>query len=181
LQLKVEVTVHGSTCTAEFDSSSQRRRLLEFTERKRIRGPSRKLLQFESGEGVVPDARYGGGNSVAFNINVHLDDAAATQSQIIGMDKQGEETVVTASEEVKTQLGLGEDATDAEVRTEIYRGVKKMVKESNECLHKLNFSWITFSFIGYYIVSLLIAALFAGCAPDQLTGKAPSVFYDPSA
>ena len=128
---------------------------------------------------MVPDARFGGGNSVAFNINVHLGDAAVTQSQLIGMDRQGEETIVSASKEVREQLGLSENATDAEVRTEIYRGVKKMVKESNECLHKLSFSWITFSFIGYYVLSLLIAALLAACAPDKLTGKAPSVFYDP--
>ena len=179
LQLKVEVIVHGSTCTADFDPLSQRRRLLSFTERKRIRGPSRKLLQLASGDGVTPDARFGGGSSISFNINVNLASAAATQSQVIGMDKQGEETIVKASSDVKAQLGLDETATDVEVREEIYKNVKVMVKESNECLHKLSFSWVTLSFIGYYVVSLLLAALLAACAPDLLTGKSMSVFFDP--
>ena len=181
LQLKVEVIVHGSTCTADFDPASQRRRLLSFTERKRIRGPSRNLLQLASGEGVTPDARFGGGSSVSFNINVNLAEAAATQSQVIGMDKQGEETIVTASSDVKAQLGLPDAATEEEVRKEIYKNVKKMVKESNDCLHKLSFSWVTLSFVGYYVLSLGIAALLAACAPDLLTGKSMSVFFDPRA
>jgi hypothetical protein len=179
LQLKVEVIVHGSTCTADFDPKSNRRRLLSFTERKRIRGPSRKLLQLASGEGVTPDARFGGGSSITFNINVNLAAAAATQSQVIGMDKQGEETIVTNAEKVKESLGLEETATETEVRKEIYKNVKKMVKESSACLHKLSFQWVTLSFIGYYVLSLLIAALLAACAPDLLTGKSMSVFFDP--
>tara|TARA_B100000519_G_scaffold202510_1_gene221114 strand:- start:1318 stop:4029 length:2712 start_codon:yes stop_codon:yes gene_type:complete len=180
LQLKVEVIVHGSTCTADFDSKSQRRRLLSFTERKHIRGPNRKLLQLGSGEGVTPDARFGGGSSISFNINVNLADAAATQSQVIGMDKQGEETIVSAASDVKKQLGLEDGATEVEVRKEIYKNVKKMVKESSACLHKLSFSWVTLSFVGYYVLSLLIAALLAGFAPDLLTGKSMSVFFDPA-
>ena len=55
---------------------------------------------------------------------------------------------------------------------------KKMVKESSACLHKLSFSWVTLSFVGYYVLSLLIAALLAAFAPDLLTGKSMSVFYD---
>ena len=184
LELKVEVIIHGSTCSEEFDtaSQSQRRRLLGFRERRHIRGSSaRKLLQLESGEGVTPDARFGGGSSVSFNVQVHLSDEAATQSQIIGMDKQGEETIVTATDEVKEQLGLDSTATDTEVREEIYKNVRKMVKESHSCLHKLQMSWVALSFVGYYVLNFLVAVLFAACAPDLLTGKSPSVFYDPIA
>ena len=65
------------------------------------------------------------------------------------------------------------------MRKEIYKNVKKMVKESSACLHKLSFQWVTLSFIGYYVLSLLIAALLAACAPDLLTGKSMSVFFDP--
>jgi len=182
LPVKVEVLIHGSTCSEEYDPAlSQRRRLLSFQERKHIRGgQARKLLQLDSGAGVVPDARFGGGSSIAFNINVNLGDDAATQSQVIGMDKQGEETIVTNSDDVKASLGLSEDATDEEVRKEIYINTRKMVKESQDCLHKLEFSWVTLSFIGYYVLSLLLAALLAACMPDKLTGKAMSVFYDPA-
>ena len=139
------------------------------------------MLQLASGEGVTPDARFGGGSSISFNINVNLADAAATQSQVIGMDKQGEETIVTASSDVKSQLGLADSASEEDVRKEIYKNVKKMVKESNDCLHKLSFSWVTLSFVGYYVLSLGIAALLAACAPDILTGKSMSVFFDPRA
>ena len=182
LPVKVEVLIHGSTCSEEYDTASQRRRLLSFRERKHIRGPqARKLLQLESGAGVTPDARFGGGSSIAFNINVNLASEAATQSQVIGMDKQGDETIVTSAEEVKKQLGLDDTATEEEVREEIYKNVKKMVKESHSCLHKLQFSWVTLSFVGYYVLNFLVAALLAACAPDLLTGKSPSVFYDPIA
>ena len=182
LPVKVEVLIHGSTCSEEYDPASQRRRLLSFRERKHIRGgAARQLLQLESGAGVTPDARFGGGSHIAFNINVHLGEGAATQPQIIGMDKQGEETIVKATEEVKEQLGLDKTATDTEVHEEIYKNVKKMVKESHSCLHKLQFSWVTLSFVGYYVLNFLVAALFTACAPDLLTGKSPSVFYDPLA
>merc|ERR1712072_1303617 len=107
--------------------------------------------QLASGEGVTPDARFGGGSSITFNINVNLADAAATQSQVIGMNKQGEENIVNAASDVKKQLGLEDSATEVEVRKEIYKNVKKMVKESSACLHKLSFSWVTMSFVGYYV------------------------------
>jgi hypothetical protein len=178
--MKVEILIHGSTCSEEYDPASQRRRLLSFNERKHIRGnQARKLLQLNSGAGVVPEAQFGGGSSIAFNINVNLGNAAASQSQIIGMDKQGEETIITNIAEVKKQLGLPDSATEEEVRKEIYINTRKMVKESQSCLHKLEFSWVTLSFIGYYVLSLLIAALLAACMPDKLTGKPMSVFYDP--
>ena len=61
----------------------------------------------------------------------------------------------------------------------IKKNVKKMVKESSACLHKLSFSWVTLSFVGYYVLSLLIAAILALAAPDLLTGKSMSVFFDP--
>ena len=141
--MKVEVLIHGSTCSEEYDPASQRRRLLSFQERKHIRGnQARKLLQLDSGAGVVPAAQFGGGSSIAFNLNVNLGDAAATSSQIIGMDKQGEETVITDIAKVKEQLGLPDSATEEEVRKEIYKNTRKMVKESQNCLHKLEFSWV---------------------------------------
>jgi len=180
LPVKVEVIIHGSTCSEDYDPSSQRRRLLSFRSRKHIRGnAARRLLQLESGDGVTPDARFGGGSSISFNINVNLANSAATQSQIIGMDKQGEETIVKATEEVKSQLGLEPTATDTEVREEIYKNVRKMVKESHSCLHKLQMSWVSLSFGAYYVLNFVIAAIVAACAPDLLTGKSPNVFYDP--
>ena len=180
LPVKVEILIHGSTCSEEYDPASQRRRLLSFRERKNIRGSAaRKLLQLESGAGVTPDARFGGGSSIAFNINVNLAPAAATQSQVIGMNDQGEEIVVSTSSDVKKQLGLPDSATEEDVRKEIYKNTKKMLKESHSCLHKLQFSWVTLSFVGYYVLNFLVAALLAAFAPDLLTNKSPSVFYDP--
>lgn len=163
LPVKVEVLIHGSTCSEEYDAASQRRRLLSFRERKRIRGgQARKLLQLETGEGVTPDARFGGGSNIAFNLKLRLTEA-------------------TISDEVEEELGLNHSATEEELRDDIYDTVNKMVAESDTCLHKLQFSWVTLSFLGYYAINFLVAALFAACAPDLLTGKSPSVFYDPLA
>lgn len=182
LPVKVEVIVHGSTCSEGYDTASQRRRLLSFRSRQHIRGANaRKLLQLESGDGVTPDARFGGGSSISFNVNVNLADSAAVQPQVIGMDEQGKETIVKATEEVKEQLGLEPTATEDEVREEIYKNVRKMVKESHSCMHKMHMSWVSLSFAAYYVLNFIVAAILAGCAPDLLTGKSPNVFFDPMA
>ena len=170
LPIKVEVLLHGSTCTAEYDAAagSRRRRLLT---RKHIRGPNRQLLQFEDGEGVTPDARYGGGSSIAFNIHVTLSNDVPS---VIDMSAQGDEKVI--------DFDYGnENTTIAEKRSELHKVVKKMVEESHHCLHKMNFNWVGVGFFLYYLLNFIIASILAACLPDNVTGKSMSIFWDPAA
>ena len=180
LPIKAEIIIHGSTCLADYDTTSGdsisngRRRLLGNKHRVRIGGRKpkrgRKLLQFDDADAMVPDARFGGTTSSAFNVLVSVTAANVAAKQVLG--PKGE--VLQPTDPL---YPIQDVDGDGDVQDDIYATVHKMQVADLECLDHLGSMWLGLSFVLYYVL-LFILSLFLLNVPDEITGKPMNIFFD---
>ena len=151
LPLKFDVIVYNV-------KSCGRRQLIETEGGRKRRG----LLSSTS------QVSFGGGVSSIFNILAALNN---TTPQMISFA----DSLINNNDDV---WHLAENTPAA--REELYEKITQMYTEDMLCLHKAYFFYIGASFGAYYVLLLLVSALFA-CFPDSVTGRSISIFYQPNA
>ena len=172
LPIKAEIVIHGSTCTADYDTTSGdsisngRRRLLGNKQRIRI-GNRRKLLQFEDASAMVPQAQFGGTTSSAFNVLISVQAENVIAKQVLGPNgeilKPGDPLYPTDKD------------GDGDVQDDIYETIHKMQKADLDCLSNLNALWLGLGFVLYYGLLAVLSLLLLG-VPDKLPANQSTFF-----
>ncbi|MAD24781.1 MAG: hypothetical protein CMO44_11495 [Verrucomicrobiales bacterium] len=175
LPIKAEIVVHGSSCIADYDTTSGdsisngRRRLLGNKQRIRI-GRQRKLLQFDDASAMVPQAEFGGTTSSAFNVLISVTAENVAVNKVLGPNgeilKPGDPNYPIQDKNNNTDL-----------QDDIYKTVHKMQQADIDCLGALNALWLGLGFVIYYAV-LFILSLLLLSVPDKITGKPIDIFFD---
>ena len=174
LPIKAEIVIHGSTCTADYDTTSSdsisngRRRLLGNKQRIRI-GNRRKLLQFEDASAMVPQAEFGGTTSSAFNVLISVQADNVIAKQILGPNGE----IIKPGDALYPVDKDGDGTTE----DEIYETIHKMQKADLDCLSNLNALWLGLGFVLYYALLAVLSLLLLG-VPDKVTGKPINIFFD---
>ena len=172
LPIKAEIVIHGSTCTADYDTTSSdsisngRRRLLGNKQRIRI-GNRRKLLQFEDASAMVPQAEFGGTTSSAFNVLISVQADNVIAKQILGPNGE----IIKPGDALYPVDKDGDGTTE----DEIYETIHKMQKADLDCLSNLNALWLGLGFVLYYALLAVLSLLLLG-VPDKVTGKPINIF-----
>jgi hypothetical protein len=173
LPVKAEIVIHGSSCIADYDTTSGdstsngRRRLLGNKQRIRLNMNKRKLLQ-DPGE-MDPLPEFGGTTSSAFNVMISVTAANVAAHKVLGPNGQ----VLLPGDPLYPIVDKDGDG----IQDDIYETVHTMHQADINCMGTLNTMWLGIAFGLYYAVLFLLSLLLLN-VPDEITGKPMNIFFD---
>ena len=127
-------------------------------------------FQFDDADAMVPDARFGGTTSSAFNVLISVTAANVAAKQVLG--PKGE--VLQPTDPL---YPIQDVDGDGDVQDDIYETVHKMQKTDFECLETLGSMWLGLTFVLYYALLFIFSLLLLN-VPDEITEKPMNIFFD---
>ena len=178
LPIKAEIVIHGSSCIADYDTTSGdsvtngRRRLLGNKQRIRFdfNKKKRKLLQFDDAAAMTPVPEFGGTTSSAFNIAISVTAENVAAHQVLGPNGQ----ILKPGDPL---YPITDKDADGDLQDDIYETVHTMHQADINCMGTLNTMWFGIAFAIYY-GTLFILSLILLNVPDAITGKPMNIFFD---